>query len=248
MKNLYSENYNSLQDVLIADEELTQIGRDDVLDPLLEIISKHKLQDVVGLRLLHNHNQISTDEIMLELEEINSNENCLTTKAIKISEVKEGYYPNSWALDSTLIPLEYSADSSVKYNSHLILNNEGFIEEFKIELDKLGVRHLIGLYILNREFFIKGIPGESADYNLVESTDADRRANILKFKKSCEIDRANYIDTVWAAQSKEITMGCERVKVGCPKIPIVICSSGDDGHVRNTRYEHGADYEHTFKP
>lgn len=248
MKNKYSNNYNTLQDVIVADDELSQMGRDGVLTPLLEVISKYKLQNVVGLRLLHNHNHIHTDEIMLEGEEESNHEKCLTTKATRLSEVRKKYYPNSWALDGTLIPLEYSSDTFVKYDSLIISNHSSFIQEFNNELKKLGVNHLIGLYLLNRKFFNEEVPGRGMEYRLMETTDIARRANVLRFEKSDTIDKENIIDTVWAAHTTEITMGCERVKVGCSSVPIVHCSRDGDEHNSNTSYSHAKDYEHTFKP
>lgn len=256
MKNVYSENYNALPDVIEADEELTKMGRDTILDPLLQVIAKHDLEELVGLRLLHNHNQISKDEIMLEREEVNRDENCLTTKATRLSDVGEGFYPNSWALTDTLIPLEYSSDPSIKEDSHRILTNQSFIKDFKNEVNRLGVDHLLGLYVLQRQFFEKGKPNLELNYELVETTDVDRRANIITYKKSSEIEEGSLIDTVWAYQNNDITMGCERVKVGCSqlgcKVVVIRCiEDGFGGHERKVVQHdklHGKDYDHVFKP
>lgn len=255
MKNLYSNEYNSLPDVIVADKELTKMGRDDILNPLLEVIKRHDLQKVVGLRLLHNHNHISTNEIMLEQEEVNNNENCLTTMATKISQVKEGFYPNSWALNDSLIPLEYSPDSSIENDCNLILNNKSFIEDFKCEANKLGVNHLLGLYILKRRFFEECKPNIELDYELIETTDITRRANIVRFKISNDIEEDSLIDTVWAVQTDNITMGCEKtnprcVKLNCNVVVIRCIEDGYGGHDSKTRHSstHAKDYEHVFKP
>jgi hypothetical protein len=56
--------YNQLGIAEHADERLTSLGKTEALDKLSEIILRYNLEDAIGIRLLHNHNEIDEKEMM----------------------------------------------------------------------------------------------------------------------------------------------------------------------------------------
>ena len=99
-----SKSYNNLPTVFEANEYLNKHNTKQIFYELFEIIKKYNLENTVGVRLLHKHNDISSNEIMLEKSNFDEDGFALITQATTISEelTDESYVPNSW--DSLALP------------------------------------------------------------------------------------------------------------------------------------------------
>lgn len=244
------EIYNNLQDVLVADEKLSFMGRNETLSPLCQTILKYRLEDTVGIRLLHNHNHIGENEVMLEREEMDANGTyCLTTLAVEQAANKG--FANSWKLDKgSYFPLEFSADPLVANETDKFIGKEDFIKEFNDQLETLGAAHILGPCVLGRMFYEERKPSGS-DVLLVEITDEKRRANILKYYHSHEIKIDKLIQTVWKAtaggnytQNLSLAEAMSTCTPICAPVAVVHCDPNDDGtHNRSVTYSHSKGHE-----
>ncbi|HTD99432.1 MAG TPA: hypothetical protein VK668_09090 [Mucilaginibacter sp.] len=246
----YPEIYNGLQDVIVADEKLSAMGRNEMLSPLCQTIMKYHLEDTVGIRLLHNHNQISQNEVMLEKEEVDDKgAYCLTTVAVD-GPGNIGF-PNSWKLENgRYFPLEFSTDPLVMNETDKFIGKEDFMTEFNDNLEMLGVTNILGPCVLGRMFYEKRKPLEQ-EVLLVEITDEKRRANILKYYPSNEIKVDKLIQTVWMATAgKDYTENISLAEAMqtctpiCTPVALIHCDPNDDGtHSRTVTYSHSKGHE-----
>jgi hypothetical protein len=231
----HAERYNRLADVEMADEQLSAIGRTQVLDALSEVIRDHGLEDWIGIRLLHRHNGLTPDEIMLEKEEVqHTADAALTTIATSLSGIKNRFAPNIWmAADGQYYPMEYSQDPSVVDGPDFIKENDEFFREFESVLASFNASGLLGPCILRRNFFDTHKP--TAPAILVETSDEVRRANMLRFVEEREWD--TMIQTTWLAVNPEtlvrqsVADGGHAALFPMACIPVTGCiRSGTGGH------------------
>lgn len=189
--------YNGLGSVDLADKCLCGLGRYEILSELGAMVLEHDVQDVIGVRLLHNHNLISEDETMLEQEELDSEGcYCLSTIATSNSQLPSAHAATSWKLYADqFVPLEYSTDPCVVINAGPEKRMPAFFEKFAALLQHKGVVNLLGPCIAPRNFYARHHPDDTAI--LVETTDATRRANVLKFAAPQEHDPSTLIQTSW---------------------------------------------------
>jgi hypothetical protein len=250
----HSEIYNGLPDVLVADAKLKAMGKAVTLTPLCEAILKHGLEDRIGIRLLHNHNKIAQDEMMVEQEELNRDGTyCLTTVAVDKASYATKSYANSWLLrkDGPL-PLEYSLDPLVVAQSDELISKDRFIGEIQQNLEQLDASDLLGLCVLNRRFYEERRPSGGKEVQLVETTDGERRANVLKFYCDGRFNLDELIETVWMASREEggleTLLTCTS-KPFCSPTWVIHCNTGNDGKHDGTSTTtpgpHGKGTEHT---
>lgn len=240
--------YNALPAVEVADEKLAAMGRLATLMPLCETILKHNLEETVGIRLLHNHNEIADDELMLELEEVDRDETyCLSTLAVGKTSCSATPYPNSWLLRSGIpVPLEYSLDPLVVAESDEVASKKDFFKEFQEDLDRLNVADLLGLCVLKRRFYEERKPAGGQEVVLVETTDVKRRANVLKFYSDGRFNMENLIQTVWVAVREEATPTvAQTCKPFCAPVAVIHCESSSEGHTSTTTNSHSVGHETT---
>jgi hypothetical protein len=190
--------YNSLEPVETIDERLTRAGRDRVLQELGKIIVSHRLHEVIGVRLLHRHNDLALGEIMLEREELDSTRSwCLTTVATLKAEVPSDYRPNSWKLcDDRFVPIEFSFDPEAVLAVAAVDQRFAFHTEFARVLQELGADNILGPWVAPRSFY-RYCPGHDAI--LLESCDSARRANILRYGDPAQ-HALRLIETTWVFQ------------------------------------------------
>jgi hypothetical protein len=75
--------YNSLHGIERAKEVLTVPEFQLLLDELSALVLRYQLHDMIGLRLLHKHNDIYESEVMVEREEYDLHGHpCLSTVAV----------------------------------------------------------------------------------------------------------------------------------------------------------------------
>ncbi len=250
--------YNQLPDVLDADKKLTALDRMKVLDTLCKTILKYDLEEVVGIRLLHNHNTIDQNEVMLEQEEINeSGEYCLSTIATQKMNASLSARANSWKLGrGSCTPLEFSLDETVIERSGTAISNNEFLNEFYENLIELDAADILGPCIIHRNFFKQRMPGDASVLMLLESTDEERRANVLKFRDPGQYRPDQLIDTAWAAArpgheiENDYTYVCVAGKCTPTCIVVIHCEKTPAGrHNSQSRHEKTAHWkEHTQTP
>ncbi len=192
------------------------------------MILKHDLQDSIGIRLLHNHNLIQENEIMIENEELDeSGQNCLVTFAAKSGNATN-YSPNSWKLQNgDFHPLEYSSDFFVTSSANTIEKKQVFFDDFKTILEQLDVQEILGPCIIGRDFYKKYEP--SMPSILAETSNEMRRANIVKYESDNKFPDDSLIHTTWLAVRSEDSSSPELVcKAAC--IAISSCVKDDKGN------------------
>ena len=135
---------------------------DEHLDELLalgEIICKHGLERVVGVTLTHRHHDLDPCErFVWELvdDQWHGQPRVMND---------EGLVPTNWKVDgtdnnATWRPLEF-CPALAEYQPEIdavrtILENEGFLEEFRKKAVELGVQDIFGIAILQcREAFLR---------------------------------------------------------------------------------------------
>jgi hypothetical protein len=247
MQNL-TDTYNNLPDVEWADEKLNSLEKSKILETLSGVIIKHKLEYLIGIRLLHNHNSIDNSELMIEKEEIIDNSYCLTTLASKKEDNIQNVVSNSWKLcDGNFEPLEFSIDSMVIREFDIMISKSQFFKEFGNCLQDLGVDNILGPCIIRREFFGNRRTSDSA--LLVETSDQSRRANILRFENPEKYDTNSLIQTTWLAVN--ITDGDEaNCTANCAKaacVPHTACvKDGQGGHSQQSH--HSSSHTRTHSP
>jgi len=200
----YRSCYNQLPDVLDATNRLQARDKPGTLDALAKVILEHGLQEQVGIRLLHKHNTVETDELMIEAEEVDPvcETKSLTTLADEAGQIHrrygEAFAPNSWRwVGQKWLPLEYSVDSKAVHDSRLLQKMPKFAMDFAEGVDRLDARDLLGPCLVRRNFF-EGYAAVTANgAMLVETTDASRRANILRFVDRAAYRPENLLQTVW---------------------------------------------------
>jgi hypothetical protein len=240
--------YNALPGVEAADAALSAIQRSFVLNRLGEVILRHGLEDVVGIRLLHIHNVIAENEFMLEFEETDAGgHECMSTVATDKAAISEPFYPNSWKLENErFVPLEYSLDPTVKLDESRVASLQAFVRDFAAELRLTNAQDILGPWIAPRKFYSRCMPKRGL---LLETCDPQRRANIVRFAESLECDSLRLVETTWVARradaAAEGSQNCSTLCVGnCTPVSACVIDnkgthSSQSGHVSSHNALHG---------
>ncbi len=243
-----TETYNNLPDVEWADEKLNSLNKTEILATLGDIIVRHKLEFLIGIRLLHNHNLIDDSELMIEKEELIDDSYCLTTIASKKENSTYNVASNSWKLcNGNFEPLEFSKDLMVIAESDVMISKNHFFKEFGNNLIELGVDNILGPCIIRRHFFGDRKTSDSA--LLVETSDELRRANILRFDNASNYDTNSLIQTTWLAvdmtEADEANCTAYCARAAC--VPHTVCvRDGQGGHTQQSN--HSSNHTRTHSP
>lgn len=220
--------------------------QESILADLGQVVIRHGLDDVVGIRLLHKHHDILESEWMLETEEVdNRGIRCLTTTARRM-EVGQRGSANTWMLvGEEAVALEFSKDQQVLGIEKSSRITEEFLSDFGNALDRYGVRDLLGPCIVSREYYDEAKPGD--DFILVETTDDARRANVVSFEPDGIIPSERLIPAAWtvvkppdASSSSEVWLGCR--KVNC--VTHTACVRDSSGN-HSSRTHHSSQHQRT---
>lgn len=190
--------YNSLHQVEKANDVLMASDVNGVLQSLREVILDNKIEEYFGIRLMHRHNSIDDNELMIEFEEVDERgNNCLSTIATSESQIKLPYHANSWVYShGKLMPMEFSLDKSVEEANNILAGKPRFFSDFNEVTVKNGLGHVIGPCVVRRDFFQKYF---NPSMILVETTQDERRANILRFSDRNLYPPSCLIPTSWIA-------------------------------------------------
>lgn len=213
-----ASNYNDLPELDEADRYLKGAGSDAILTELLGVIVKHDMGKYVGIRLLHKHNVISEDEIMVEYHSLEEDGFSLITKATKESDIHRSYVPNSWQYrDGGFVPIEFSESFLVSDSDINPGKYAAFFAELGDAIKRTGAAEVLGPSLLGSDFIERHRPeGHSI---LAEMTAQDDRANVLRFAKPEPVLSDKSVQTHWCVSSSDptgvVTMTCTKI---CPSV------------------------------
>lgn len=197
-----TESYNSLFPVADANFALAQLGGDAAVSKALSAIVDVGLEDVLGLRLLHKHNDISFGEIMVETAAYDDEGFSLVTSPS--GENLKSASPNSWMLMAgRFVPVEFS--------EHKLLQDPNFrIEEYEEELSNLAnilisenLSKVLGPCLNYSDWVKKQKPEGIIGDKFLEKTDEDCRANVLRYVSLDDPDFINSSKTKWSVNKTQ---------------------------------------------
>jgi hypothetical protein len=193
-----TKTYNDLLPIKEATTYLAQNGGDATVSVVLEKIVELGLGDDIGLRLLHKHNDLAIEELMIEREIFDLEGYALITAAVYKAE--EPIAPNSWRLmaDSTVIPIEFSAVDILCSPNFDLLANKVKLEELRQVLVSLQVEHVLGPCINYDQRVYGGRNVE--DVAFLEKTDTENRINVVRPVDRVDPSFTNSAKTKWYAK------------------------------------------------
>lgn len=228
----HADFYNSLLDVRNASALAeTPAGR-VTLDRLLSRIAEASMADRIAVRLLHKHNDLVDGERMREFLGYDEEGPALVTAAEAASE--GNVRANSWMVkDGAVVPVEWSDAGLVQSpgnDDHLL----GLFDRLAAELKTSGLDNVFGpaLHYSNAIEQLK----PTSTSALLEKTDRDGRANVLRFVERNSVDFHASVETKWSASRGIDTTGKPIWMASCT----CFCSvSPNGGHLGTTthRYE-----------
>ena len=199
-------DYNLLMDVSDADIALKQHRYRDALEALGRVLVRNNLNRNIGVRLLHRHNDVGPEEIMLEVPELTADgANALATIRIKRSEQHEPI-PGVWRCrpGGELEVLEFVDRCCLSNQEERILEEgkEAFRECGRI-IDEFELSDLLGLCFINKPHlrFDRSIEA------IVELIDEQRSANVVSIKPLSYLEGKTSVETTWQFDSN-VTMQC----------------------------------------
>jgi len=235
-----ASTYNALDDVVIADQALSDVGRESGITALLAVIRAHGLEEFIGLRLLHKHNDIAEGEMMLEDSRIDQEGFALITRATSISESSSDASPNSWILcDDGFAPFEFSRSYLLLDANISPVTHPEFFHELASAIRHAGLARLIGPALMPSSLVDEHRPA-GADL-MLESSALDDRANVLRFAVSSELSIGSPIETFWATggtEKPETSAPSEQEKVTPARVCTKICPSVQNPPVHQGTYIH----------
>lgn len=245
-KSMYSvpssiaSTYNALSDVVVADHALSDVGRELGINSLLGVIRAYGLEEFIGLRLLHKHNDIAASEIMLEDSRIDEEGFALITRATSISKTLGDVSPNSWILcEDGFVPFEFSRSYLLRDSGISPITHSGFFNDLANALRHAGLAQLIGPALTSSALVDEQRPA-GADL-MLESSALDDRANVLRFAVSGELSIGSPIETFWtngSTEKPESSVPAEREKVTPARVCTRICPSVQNPPVHQGTYIH----------
>lgn len=217
-----SKSYNQLDDVSIADDQLTALGRRDCLDSLMAVITKFKLEQIVGVRLMHKHNVINSHEVMVEEEFFDDQGFGLATYPAKSIHPPRYFAVNSWQLTQDgFVPCEFSNASLLTNGGINPAEFNEFFEEFKQVLIDKGVQDILGPCV----HYSDVVEEHCSDSNtiLLETTNYAERTNVLRFESMEKVQTMLTRETKWAASQSNSNDPKSTAKCKC------VCSVAPEG-------------------
>ncbi|GEM_PF-2715795 len=192
-----AHSYNALLQVADASLALCRYGGEVTVGRLLSVIQRFGLQDRLGIRLLHKHNDILPTEIMYESSFIDLEGFALSTKAVAYASIGS-LVPNSWQfVDGSYVPCEY-ADPSLVVDPEVDLGTYAeALREVGLILRETGTENLLGLCVHYSSFVDRHDPFERSA--LLEKTDVEERANVVRYVNRDDPAFTNSAKTKWRA-------------------------------------------------
>ena len=221
------KSYNSLFGIADANREWHKLGGDETVGNLLSLIADAGLGDVIGLRLLHKHNDLYEDEVMLETAEVDTEGFSLTTSPVDKLIEGQGVC-NSWQLtEDGFIPVEFSTpDLLIEPYFDMQEHRETFEKLAKI-ITAYGVEKILGPCINYSKFVTSYSPVAEAAF--LEKTDSDNRANVVRYVEMSDPNFLNSTKTKWHARRMLNASGSPKWLTACSCFCSVMPEGGHQG-------------------
>lgn len=218
--------YNDLLDVETCNEQVSGGILNGFLQEAGASISKYQADEYAGIFLLHRHNIINKDEIMVERDGVYNEKSALIC-------APEGCFsdavPVRWGLvDNCFVPLEYGSDPILKSAYGLLKENGQMLIDLAAHIKRCGVVRNLGICLYDRSFFSNPPAGHIA----LEETDVAAHANIITWQ-DVEPDTSMHIQTTWNFEAKG------KLGPGCNPVCSRRCVMRSPGHAIEHPYIHG---------
>lgn len=227
-----AEQYNSLLDVNSADQRV-HVGQKfaALLEEAGACFFEFGVDEYYSIDLLHKHNSIDSEHIMLEDEEVlDDGTAALTTMKATRPSKDDSFAPSTFKLRAgNLIPLEFSRDPVVNSAIGKLPQHIEFLCAYQHLLTKYELSEFIGLGFAGRRFY----DGLRADQILVEESDLDRVANIVTIKDRESVEYDKVISTSWAF--KRTIKRCYTATV-CVKVCVIYTPGHAIEHRKGTQH------------
>lgn len=188
-------SYNKLPGVMKAHRSaLCAHNFHSALEEVGQVLERSGLQDVLGISLLHRHNDLGNGEIMVQRsEQLDDGGIALVTAKVSAIDVSEPLCPTVWRVgtDMPVEPLEYCLGADSGLTNDFFVKNQHVFADVASVLKRNGLDELLGLSLL-REHVLGDNRGESI---AIETTDLKRNANVVTLRKREEC--VDFITTLW---------------------------------------------------
>jgi hypothetical protein len=185
-----AEVFNQLEDPQEANSLLQSLPTS--LEQLGSIIRKYRLENHVGLRLLHKHYVVSRGEVVMATIEGNT----ISTRARKNIDCTGR--PNAWKLqDSEWCPVELLQEpgegTTLAEGKEKIEQSPGFLAEMTQKVRELGVANVLGITLL-----LNGMIAIPAGHTLHEESNELTRTSVSQvIETRSTTPHIHIIDTHW---------------------------------------------------
>jgi hypothetical protein len=195
-----SATYNTLLAIANAHRALNERGGEEVVGRLLSIVADAGLESTIGIRLLHKHNDISENEMMLETSAVDEEGFALTTGVVQRDELP-GVVCNSWQFtNGKYIPVEFSNVNIVRSEFEMSDYDDVF-DKLANAIVETNVSDILGPCLNYSDYVAQHAPSEKAAF--LEKTDYENRANVVRYVLRSDPEFNNSAKTKWHA--KKIT-------------------------------------------
>jgi len=153
----HATHYNSLDPIEKADADLkSEVSFNSFLGKVGEIVTAYKLEDYVGVRLIHRHFSLNPGQVMVENFEKVKDVSSLVTTPHDISLAREkGAVPSAWIfLDSQLAVFEFSTDPAVKVGLKKVKDSQGFLGDIRKVIKEFDLQDLISIGVIAKQSLI----------------------------------------------------------------------------------------------
>ncbi len=192
-----ADRYNALLGIEEAKRRLDELGGEEMLGRVLSVIGEAGLAESVGIRLLHKHNDVFGEEIMLEAVTEDEDGFALVTKPVAASAAND-FVCNSWQLSGdTFVPSEFSDRSVVESPTFEVVEHKTTFNRLAAVLHEYGAESVLGPCLNYSEEVLARRPQEDA--KLLERIDSDNRANIVRFALADDPALRTSVKTKWKA-------------------------------------------------
>jgi hypothetical protein len=217
------DRYNSLFSV----EDANAAVRNDnaiahFLADAAELFVRNGVQSSFGVALLHRHHTLRDGEHMVQYAQTFGDEPALVTRPVVAKPDRESAVPWVWTLqDGQLHPMEFTTDPLARslFTKGRQLP-EAFVADFAELIDRSPVGHLLGLAIVERDFFNSA----TEDCAPIEYTFTEGRSNVIFIRKRSSF-KAQSIETTWVFEGQvDPVLGCIS-KTECASSCKVYCAT-----------------------
>ncbi len=193
----HQNQYNELADVVSSSDYVKSHPKfDSVLLAIGEMLVRHQLNEVIGVRLLHRHNELHNNEYMIEAAGTlaDGRDALITTRRMLESSPVE-FVPVIWKCleNGEVIPLEFCEKAVVSLEADFFVKNKIFFAEFFEAISTHGLERHLGLCLLVKSALLH----DKATHLMVENIDETAVANVVTLKARATFDSSNAIETVW---------------------------------------------------